>query len=79
MLRRNRPGGRFISAEAAHYPSEMNRKIAVAMIMAAGTRREARIQASSMVTTGKWANSLVRASALKRTNLSVDPNLVAHV
>ena len=60
MLRWGPPTGPYISRSAAAYPADVNRVLAESWIAGAVFCRIQETQASSMVRSGWWGNSLVR-------------------
>ena len=65
MLRWWEPSGAFISRSAAAYPGPMNSEIAETWVRAAVAARVDEGQTSSLVITGRWANTLIRRDRLK--------------
>ena len=71
MLRWYPPSGPFISRSAAAYPMAMNRRLAETWVRGAVAARVQAGQASSMVVTGVWSNTLVRKDLLKQRLVAI--------
>ena len=65
MRRWREPQGPYLTRGAAAYPSAMNKLIADEWVRASARIRLEVNQISSMVRTGKWANTLVRKTLVK--------------
>ena len=69
MTRYREPPGQYLTKNAAHYPGGMNQVLADQLVRGAVAARLRRSQASSMVKTGKWMNTLVATDRLHTPDL----------
>ena len=68
MLRYFEPSGPYITKALAHYPLQMNDVLAETWVRAVVAARIPVTQATSMVRTGRWANTLVATHLLRSTS-----------
>ena len=81
MMEWQEPSGPLLTRQAAAYPGQMNEALAETWVRAAVAIKVTKSQASSLVVTGRWSNTLVRRDLLNvrlqaaqvRKGLRVEP------